>query len=163
MRVEQKSEQEQNTKTSSAEKNVRAFLRLIRYAETGKDDSSAYYVLYGGGTFKNNSAHPLRKAVTRWGKKSRSAGAYQIQYSTWEGEKKHGLVSDFTPASQDKIARDKLRSRGALAYIETGNIEKAIPKLRDEWTSLPGAKQAKKEMTMEKARTLFNQYVADQK
>ena len=68
MRVEQKSEQEQNTKTSSAEKNVRAFLRLIRYAETGKDDSSAYYVLYGGGTFKNNSAHPLRKAVTRLGK-----------------------------------------------------------------------------------------------
>jgi muramidase (phage lysozyme) len=64
------------------------------------------------------------------------------------------------PASQDKIALIKLKTRGALSDVESGKIETAIPKLKKEWTSLPGGTQSK--MKIEDARKLFNQYLEKQ-
>lgn len=146
--------------TDSPEKNTRAFLRLIRYAEHNKDDDSVYSTMYGGGRFTGFATHPNPKGVTRWGHTSTAAGAYQILNGTWEEAKKHGLVSDFSPESQDVIAREKLRTRGALSYVKAGDIEHAIPLLRDEWTSLPGAKQST--MPMRDARARFDRYVAEE-
>jgi muramidase (phage lysozyme) len=53
----------------------------------------------------------------------------------------------------------KLRSRGALSYVEKGEVETAISFLRKEWTSMPGAAQSK--MTLAEARQLFTRYVAE--
>lgn len=140
------------------ETNVAAFLKLIRFAEHRTDSDEVYFLLYGGRqTFTDTSQHPNR-AITAWGHTSTAAGAYQILYLTWKEAKDKGVVSDFSKASQDKLARAKLQSRGALSAIQKGDIERAIPFLRSEWTSLPGAKQSK--MTMAQARVLFDQYVA---
>lgn len=140
------------------ETNVAAFLKLIRFAEHRTDSDEVYFLLYGGRqTFTDTSQHPNR-AITAWGHTSTAAGAYQILYPTWKEAKDKGVVSDFSKASQDKLARAKLQSRGALSAIQKGDIERAIPFLRSEWTSLPGAKQSK--MTMAQARVLFDQYVA---
>ena len=144
---------------TSEDTNIAAFLKLIRFAEHRTDSDDVYFVLYGGRqTFSDTSQHP-NKAITAWGHTSTAAGAYQILYPTWKEAKDKGLVSDFSKASQDKLARAKLQSRGALTAVQKGDIERAIPFLRNEWTSLPGAKQSK--MTMAQARQRFDQYVAE--
>ena len=128
--------------------NVQAFLKLIRFAEHYPDTSDTFYdTLYGGGRFAGYAVHP-NKAVTKWGHTSTAAGAYQILYPTWAEAKKRGIVVDFTPASQDMLAVEKLRSRGALSAI--------YALLRSEWTSLPGAKQTR--MTFEEAKAAFVSY-----
>ena len=138
--------------------NVKAFLKFIRYAEHKREDDLVYYQIYGNQfTFSDTSKHPNR-TVTAWGKKSTAAGAYQILYGTWQEAVDLGIVRDFTPMSQDKIAIWKLKTRRALSYVQNGDIETAIPLLRKEWTSMPGAGQSK--MPMAEARQLFDQYVA---
>lgn len=136
--------------------NVRAFLRLIRFAEHQTDDSRVYYTLYGGGSFIDTDKHP-NKAVKRWGHTSTAAGAYQILYGTWLEAKQKGIVSDFSPAAQDKLAFTKLKTRGALSYVCAGDIENAIAKLRQEWTSLPGASQS--DFSMKAAKERYTTYV----
>ena len=139
--------------------NVAAFLRLIRFAEHHSDSDDVYFLLYGGQQrFTDTSKHPDR-AVTAWGHTSTAAGAYQILYATWKEAKERGIVTDFSKASQDKLAIEKLRSRHALGYIQQGDIDHAIPLLRKEWTSLPGGSQSK--MTMDEARKLFSKYVSE--
>lgn len=139
--------------------NIAAFLKFIRYAEHQREDEGVYFLLYGGQqSFVDTSKHP-NKAITAWGRTSTAAGAYQILYSTWKEAKDKGVVIDFSKASQDKLATSKLISRGALQYIKNGDIDNAIPLLRNEWTSMPGAAQSK--MTMTKAHELFAKYVAE--
>lgn len=85
------------------EVHIKAFLKLIRYAEHKREDDGVYYLLYGGKqTFTDTSKHPNK--IKKWGKESTVAGAYQILNETWEGAKKKGIANDFTPLSQDKIA-----------------------------------------------------------
>lgn len=139
--------------------NMAAFLRLIRYAEHHSDSDEVYFLLYGGQQrFTDTSKHP-DKAVTAWGHTSTAAGAYQILYATWKEARERGIVTDFSKASQDKLAVEKLRSRHALAYVQQGDIDHAIPLLRKEWTSLPGGSQSK--MTMDEARMRFAHYVSE--
>jgi len=133
------------------EANVQAFLRLIRHAEHYPDSGDdTYDVLYGGGRFGSYATHPNR-AVTRWGHTSTAAGAYQILFGTWRDAKRRGLVNDFSPAAQDAIARDKLRSRGALPAVMRGDVPTACASLRGEWTSLPGAAQSRMSMAVAEA------------
>lgn len=144
---------------NNAEINVAAFLKFIRYAEHLRDDDGVYFLLYGGRqTFTDTSKHP-NKAITAWGRTSTAAGAYQILYSTWKEAKDKGIVTDFSKDSQDTLAKAKLSSRRALPFIEAGDIDHAIPLLRNEWTSMPGAGQSK--MTMATAHERFAKYVAE--
>lgn len=140
--------------------NVQAFLRLIRFAEHNKDSDNTYFHIYGAGScgpgvFSDTSKHP-NIMVSCWGNKSTAAGAYQILYGTWAEAKQKGIAPDFTAESQDKIAIWKLKTRKAYQHVAAGNIEQAIPLLRNEWTSLPGAKQSK--MTMETAKQKFAEF-----
>ncbi len=136
--------------------NVQAFLKLIRFAEHYPNTSDDFYdTLYGGERFSGYVAHP-NKAVTKWGHTSTSAGAYQILYSTWAEARKWGVVSDFTPPSQDMLAFEKLRSRGALDAVCSGDLATAYGRLGSEWTSLPGASQSR--MSVEDGRRAFLSY-----
>ena len=142
--------------------NVKAFLRLIRFAEHGRDDPSTYYTLYGGGKFTDISQHPLtdKPPIEAWGKKSTAAGAYQIKLDTWGDAHKQGYAYDFSSCSQDNAAVYLIKTRGALDYIRDGQIEKAVRVLKGTWVSLPGGSQSK--MTMEHALKLFEKYVAEE-
>ena len=144
---------------TDAEKNVSAFLKFIRYAEHHREDDDVYFLLYGGQqSFTDTTQHP-NKAIRAWGRTSTAAGAYQILYSTWKEAKDKAVVSDFSKSSQDKLAISKLKSRKALGYVEKGDLDKAIPLLRKEWTSMPGAAQSK--MTLAEAQKLFKKYLAE--
>ena len=117
--------------------NVKAFLKLLRYAENvPRDDDQLYYRLFGGGMFTDISKHP-NKRITIGNYTSTAAGAYQILYSTWFKAKQDGIAFDFSPASQDAVAFSKLKSR----------------------VSLPGGSQSR--MSLQAASQRFQTYVSE--
>lgn len=150
------------------ELRMKAFLRCIRDYEcqAEKDDAKRYNMLNTAlpdsksPSFSDYQTHPwfiIEKA--KW-PKSTAAGAYQITCTTWlgltKGLGKGGVVNEkiqdfffeigdktFSPEVQDRMAVALIDSRknDPLGDIRKGKFEDAIPKLIDEWTSLPGAKE----------------------
>ena len=126
----------------------RAFLKLIRYCEFGRLDDQDYRTLYGFEKFTDFSSHPNRVFVVGQHKDktpitSSPAGAYQIVFSTYSRAVNDGVVADFTPQSQDRIALWLIERRGALGDVDAGRAEAAIGKLTREWVSLPGGSHPK--------------------
>jgi muramidase (phage lysozyme) len=126
--------------TSTASANLKAFLRVIRYAE-GTDSDDGYQVQYTGTRFYNNFIdHPR---IARCGNiHSRSvcstaAGAYQFLETTWDDVAAIIGAGDFSPAWQDRGAMELIYRAGAMADVESGNIEAAIAKLAPTWASFP--------------------------
>lgn len=126
--------------------NRQAFLRMLRVSE-GTAGEGGYNALFGwpakGRSFYNYADHPRRffDYTDKAGKtiKTSAAGAYQITATTFDDVAPRLGVDDFTPASQDAIALELIRQRGALADIDAGRFESAVSKVRRVWASLPGA------------------------
>ena len=49
------------------------------------------------------------------------------------------LAEDFSPKSQDAVALQQIKERGALPMIDRGDIRQAIDRCSNIWASLPGA------------------------
>ena len=49
------------------------------------------------------------------------------------------LTKDFSPKSQDAVALQQIKERGALPMIDRGDIRQAIDRCSNIWASLPGA------------------------
>lgn len=139
-----------------AHRNVRAFFRVIREGESSQTDD-AYSVVNGGAHFSDFSRHPYEGMRSPPG---RAAGAYQFLASTWGDVVRRFPVdcADFSPPSQDFGAVVKLDDRGALADVIAGRLDAAIAKLRNEWTSLPGASENSGRYTLARARAVFVQW-----
>lgn len=137
-------------------KNLQAFLAMIRTGE-GTADDGGYSRLFGGGSFDSYADHP-RQMVTRWGLTSSAAGAYQILSRTWDDLKNSGhSLPDFSPANQDKAAIALIKRRGALADVLAGRFLAAIKKCNKEWASLPGSPYGQKTLSMDRALQLLAQ------
>ncbi|HMV15718.1 MAG TPA: glycoside hydrolase family 104 protein [Chitinophagales bacterium] len=142
--------------------NVQAFLKMIRYAE-GTAGENGYRTLFGGKLFNDFSKHPnikvpffnKLKGKTDY---STAAGAYQFIRPTWlEVSTKLGL-SDFSPASQDKAAVEKIRQRGGLDYVIAGEFDKAVDKVKLEWASMPGAGYKQPEKKLAELKKIYVQH-----
>ena len=48
-------------------------------------------------------------------------------------------LKDFSPKSQDAVALQQIKERGALPMIDRGDIRQAIDRCSVIWASLPGA------------------------
>ena len=48
-------------------------------------------------------------------------------------------LKDFSPKSQDAVALQQIKERGALPQIDRGDIRQAIDRCSNIWASLPGA------------------------
>jgi muramidase (phage lysozyme) len=70
---------------------------------------------------------------------STAAGRYQILKRTFDAYKKILNLPDFSPVSQDAIAKQLIRERLAIQDIEAGRVIEAIHKVSNIWASLPGA------------------------
>ena len=82
--------------------------------------------------------HP-RKLVTLNPKlKSTGAGRYQL-LSRWWMLTASSYSKDFSPKSQDAVALQQIKERGALPMIDRGDIRQAIDRCSNIWASLPGA------------------------
>lgn len=122
-------------KKSASNKNVIAFLKMVRVGE-GTSGPNGYRTLFGGGLFNDYSKHPNKK-VTAGGYTSTAAGAYQFLYGTWLECQKALSLPDFSINSQDLAAIYLLQKRGALDDIINGNLKQAVQKCAPEWASLP--------------------------
>lgn len=145
---------------------MRAFMTTIRQAEHGnKPDGEplGYDVNFGGGTFDDFSTHP-NNAVTKWGRTSTAAGAYQILHGRWKSVGGRLGIKDFTPRSQDRIAIQLMkdlerwnptRATGLMENIVSGETRKAALQLNATWTSLPKGPEA--QMTEDEFESRYNE------
>lgn len=133
--------------------NVRAFLAVIRTGE-GTTGPSGYQTLYGGGLFQSFADHP-RVKVTKWGRTSSAAGAYQILSTTWDETARIMGLTDFSPASQDLAALGRIEARRALTDVVAGRFDVAIAKVNKEWASMPGSPYGQGPITLAKAQQVY--------
>ena len=90
--------------------------------------------LVGGELFTDYSDHP-RKLVTLNPKlKSTGAGRYQL-LSVGDAHRKQLGLKDFSPKSQDAVALQQIKERGALPMIDRGDIRQAIDRCSNIWAS----------------------------
>lgn len=126
-------------------KQRRAFLDMLARSEgTDKPGQNTknrgYDVIVGGSLFSDYSDHP-RKLVNlpKLGIKSTAAGRYLLLSKWWDAYLKQLGLKDFSPASQDQVALQQIKERGALPLIDNGQIRQAIDRCSNIWASLPGA------------------------
>ena len=122
----------------------KAFLDMLAWSE-GTDNgrqktrNHGYDVIVGEELFTDYSDHP-RKLVTLNPKlKSTGAGRYQLLSRWWDAYRKQLGLKDFSPKSQDAVALQQIKERGALPMIDRGDIRQAIDRCSNIWASLPGA------------------------
>ena len=143
--------------------NMKAFLALIAWSE-GTDNGRqptkdhGYDVLVGGGNFTGYADHPrVLVDLPRLGIKSSAAGRYQLLARYFDAYKKQLGLKDFSPESQDAIAIQQIKERGALQDIESGNIASAVRKCSNIWASFPGNNYGQHQQKMD---DLIAHYVA---
>ncbi|MYM53606.1 lysozyme, partial [Pseudomonas aeruginosa] len=57
--------------------------------------------------------------------------------------------------SQDAIALQQIRERGALAMVDAGRFDDAVERVRNIWASLPGAGYGQNEHSIEHLRAAY--------
>jgi lysozyme len=136
--------------------NLQAFLNMIAVSEgtAGKGDNG-YNVIVGGALFESYDDHPRKLVWLRPGLASTAAGRYQLLSRYYDAYKKQLNLPNFSPLSQDLIAIQQIRERGALEYIEKGYINVAIDKVKNIWASLPGAGYGQHENKIDKLITAY--------
>ena len=70
--------------------------------------------------------------------KSTGAGRCQLLSRWWDAYRKQLGLKDFSK-SQDAVALQQIKERGALPMIDRGDIRQAIDRCSNIWASLPGA------------------------
>lgn len=86
---------------------------------------------------------------------SSASGRYQFLRTHWEYYRNHLKLSDFGPLSQDLWAIQLIRERQALIDIKELEIEKAILKTSNIWSSFPGAGYGQPEHKIEQLLKVF--------
>ena len=125
--------------------NLAAFLDMIAWAEgtdNGRQQTKdrGYDVVVGGGNFSSYAKHPRQLVeLPRLGIKSSAAGRYQLLARYYDAYTKSLGLSDFTPASQDRIAIQQIKECRAIPQIERGDFEGAVHSVRRIWASMPNA------------------------
>ena len=114
--------------------NVRKFLNFL-----GKAEGADYNTVVGGGQFTDFRAHPRIVGLRTAEGPSTAAGKYQIVGTTYDDVAPKIGIRDFSPDSQDKIAIELIRRKGALEDVRSGNFDAAIGKLGGTWASLPSS------------------------
>ena len=103
-----------------------------------KTRNHGYDVIVGGELFTDYSDHP-RKLVTL-NPKLKSTGAGRYRFSVGGMPTASSLAWAFPfPKSQDAVALQQIKERGALPMIDRGDIRQAIDRCSNIWASLPGA------------------------
>ena len=98
-----------------------------------KTRNHGYDVIVGGELFTDYSDHP-RKLVTLNPKlKSTGAGRYQLLSRWWDAWIASSLAERLLPKSQDAVALQQIKERGALPMIDRGDIRQAIDRCSNIW------------------------------
>ena len=118
----------------------KAFLDMLAWSEgtdNGRQKTRNYDVIVGGELFTDYSDHP-QTCHAKPKLKSTGAGRYQLLSRWWDAYRKQLGLKDFSPKSQDAVALQQIKERGALPMIDRGDIRQAIDRCSNIWASLPG-------------------------
>ena len=122
----------------TASQNKQKFLNFL-----GKSEGADYDVIVGGRQkITDYTTHPNVVGLRTADGPSTAAGKYQITGTTYRDMAPGAGVTDFSPASQDKIALALIDRKGAMDDVTSGNFNGAIAKLGGTWASLPSSKYA---------------------
>jgi muramidase (phage lysozyme) len=138
--------------------NQKAFLDMIAVSEgtVRFGNQNGYNVIVGGKLFQSYADHPrVLVDLPRLGIKSTAAGRYQLLARYYDAYKKQLKLPDFSPASQDAIALQQIRERGALADIELGRFQPAVNNCKNIWASLPGAGYGQHENSLDRLQAAY--------
>lgn len=128
---------------------LKAFLDLIGFSEGTSTSpitqNNGYDVIVSGvdgpAIFKDYSHHPFElggSVVVRPGLMSTAAGRYQLLARYWRAYKAQLGLHDYSPTSQDAVALQQIKERGAIAKVEAGDIQGAVEACSNIWASFPG-------------------------
>lgn len=121
-----------------------AFLALVGWSE-GADYTTIVTGVDGQHSFSDFSDHPFAPQFGRSPVvvcqnpllRSTASGRYQLLYRWWVPYKSQLGLTDFSPASQDAVAIQQMRERGAVDAVLAGNIQQAIQDCSNIWASFP--------------------------
>lgn len=144
--------------------NVRAFLALIRQAES----NDRYDVIAGGDTFDDFDEHPfVLDPYRRKPLGTTASGAYQMVVHTWLLARDALALPDFSPANQDRAAEFLLAHKvpghnvikpegtGTLELVQAGRFDDAIAVLGPEWESFAKMTAGTYHITLGEARAFI--------
>ena len=99
-----------------------------------KTRNHGYDVIVGGELFTDYSDHPSQTCHAKPKLKSTGAGRYQLLSRWWDAYRKQLGLKDFSPEkSQDAVALQQIKERGALPMIDRGDIRQAIDRCSNIW------------------------------
>ena len=121
----------------------KAFLDMLAWSE-GTDNgrqktrNHGYDVIVGGELFTDYSDHPRK--LSRWLKTQiNRRRTLPASFPLVGCLPQATCLKDFSPKSQDAVALQQIKERGALPMIDRGDIRQAIDRCSNIWASLPGA------------------------
>ena len=130
---------------------LKAFLDLIAWSEgtslSKLTANAGYDVIVNGvegpSVFTDYSTHPFENGGSVTVREnpplhSSAAGRYQLLSRFWRVYKQQLNLPDYSPNSQDAVALQQMKERGAIAMIVAGNIRGAIEACSNIWASFPG-------------------------
>ncbi|NGY85095.1 glycoside hydrolase family protein [Bacillus megaterium] len=119
----------------------KAFLDMLAWSE-GTDNgrqktrNHGYDVIVGGELFTD---YPITLANLTLNPKLKSTGAGRYQLLSVGGMPTASSGLKLLSKSQDAVALQQIKERGALPMIDRGDIRQAIDRCSNIWASLPGA------------------------
>lgn len=132
--------------------NVGRFLDFL-----GKAEGADYDIIVGGKErISDYSKHPGIVGLTTADGPSTAAGKYQITKTTYDDFAPRLGITDFSPESQDKIAKAIIEQAGVMGAVESGDFATAIGKLGGRWASLPSSKYKQGKRSQEWVDSYFS-------
>ena len=123
----------------------KAFLDMLAWSE-GTDNgrqktrNHGYDVIVGGELFTDYLDHPRKLAAAAKLQNSNQQAPDATSFFPVGGmPTASSLPERFSPKSQDAVALQQIKERGALPMIDRGDIRQAIDRCSNIWASLPGA------------------------
>lgn len=155
--------------------SVVRYLDLIAFAEgtstsrlTRNDGYDVIVTsLYGPEIFSSYADHPFASGrVANVIRRvplltSTASGRYQLLLRYWESYRESLGLTDFSPLSQDLVALQQIKERGAIRPILDGDIPHAIKLCSNIWASLPWNKDGQGGKTLDALLKRYDQAVPD--
>ena len=104
-----------------------------------KTRNHGYDVIVGGELFTDYSDHPRKLVTLNPNSNQQAPDATSFSVTGGCAHRKQLGLKDFSPKSQDAVALQQIKERGALPMIDRGDIRQAIDRCSNIWASLPGA------------------------
>ena len=123
---------------------IKAFLDMLAWSE-GTDNgrqktrNHGYDVIVGGELFTDYSTSPSQNNHAKPKTQINRRRTLPASFRWWDAYRKQLGLKDFSPKSQDAVALQQIKERGALPMIDRGDIRQAIDRCSNIWASLPGA------------------------